>query len=219
MTPEIEQDADSRLAFDPIVRHLADGVSVALGDCRAMALPKADAVITDPPYGVGHKPGSGRMSKIGGGIAGDETPPDVRWMSEYPAVIWGGNNFCDQLPRSTGWLVWDKTHPDTCEHSQAEIAWTNMVKTVRLYREAYHGFMRQRDGWFHQHQKPPGLMAWCLQWTAEGALVLDPYMGSGTTGIACIRSGRRFFGVEIDPRHFETSCERLTRELAQGRLF
>jgi DNA modification methylase len=199
----------------------ADGrVQLYRGDCLAVlpALTGIDAVVTDPPYGVNHKPGKGRMSKIAGGIMGDKKPPDLRWVSAYPAVVWGGNNFCDQLPRATGWLVWDKTNPDTCEHSQAELAWTNTVRTVRLHRENYSGFMRARDGWYHQHQKPPMLMAWCLQWIASGATVLDPFMGSGTTGIACIRTGRRFIGIEIDPHYFDVAVGRIERELAQPRL-
>lgn len=189
-------------------------------DCLAVLpeLTGIDAVVTDPPYGVNHKPGKGRMSKVAGGIIGDEAPPDLRWVAEFPAVVWGGNNFCDQLPRSTGWLVWDKTNPETCEHSMAEVAWTNVVRTIRLHRENYSGFMRGRDGWFHQHQKPPALMVWCLQWIAEGATVLDPFMGSGTTGIACIRTGRRFIGIEIDPHYFEVAKARIHRELAQPML-
>ena len=194
---------------------LSDSVSIINADCRAVVPLACDAVVTDPPYGVNSDRGDG---KIRGGIHGDEAPPDLRWVAAFPAVVWGGNNFCDQLPRSTGWLVWDKTHCEGCEHSQAEIAWTNTVRTVRIHREAYHGFMRQRDGWFHQHQKPPALMAWAMQWLKEGATVLDPYMGSGTTGIACIRTGRKFIGIEIDAGHFATARARLENELRQGLL-
>lgn len=172
-----------------------------------------DAVVIDPPYGVNHKPGSGRMAKIGGGIAGDLCPPDIRWIRKYPAIVWGGNNFCDQLPRSTGWLVWDKTHCELCEHSQGELAWTNAVRTIRVHREAYHGFMRKRDGWFHQHQKPIGLMKWCLSFFPDAVTVLDSFMGSGTTSVACIRTGRKFIGIEIDPAYFAIAVKRIEAEL------
>ena len=191
------------------------------GDCEEivpMLKAAIEAVVTDPPYGVGYSAGA-RHQKIRGKIMGDETPPEIRWMAEYPAVVWGGNNFCDQLPRSAGWLVWDKTHAESCRHSQAEIAWSNVVNTVRHHREAYHGFMRQRDGWFHPTQKPPTLMQWCMQWLPESCVVIDPYMGSGTTGIACIRSGRRFIGIERDPEHFKTALDRIQKEHAQGDLF
>lgn len=194
-------------------------VTLYLGDCEEIRECLIfDAVVTDPPYGVSHnKQSATRRYKIRTEIQGDESPPDVAWMASYPAVIWGANNF--ELPRSTGWLVWDKTHGPKCQHSQAEIAWSNIVKTVRLHREAYHGFMRQRDGWFHPTQKPPGLMVWCMQWLAEGCTVLDPYMGSGTTGIACVRSGRKFVGIEKDPTHYANALERITNELRQGDLF
>jgi DNA modification methylase len=194
-------------------------VTLYLGDCEDLRDGLSfDAVVTDPPYGVAHnKQSATRRYKIRTEIQGDESPPDVAWMASYPAVIWGANNF--ELPRSTGWLVWDKTHGPKCQHSQAEIAWSNIVKTVRLHREAYHGFMRQRDGWFHPTQKPPGLMVWCMQWLPAECTVLDPYMGSGTTGIACVRSGRRFVGIEKDPAHYATAIERITNELRQGDLF
>ena len=84
------------------------------------------------------------------------------------------------------------------------------------------GFKRQSEIGEHHHptQKPVALMAWCLDIAKvpEGATVLDPYMGSGTTGIACIRTGRKFIGIEKDPKHFQTAVERIDRELQQGRL-
>lgn len=191
-----------------------------LGDCTDIVPSLAfDAVVTDPPYGVNINRGDGRQTKIAKKIANDSEPPKIGWMAEKPAVIWGGNNFCDQLPRSTGWLVWNKYHHEKSEHSQAELAWSNVVRTVRLYSEAYHGFMRGRDGWFHPTQKPPGLMRWCLAFIPEAEVILDPYMGSGTTGIACADLGKRFIGIEIDPGHFDTACKRIAAAQAQGRLF
>jgi site-specific DNA-methyltransferase (adenine-specific)/modification methylase len=190
-----------------------------LGDCSEIlpTLPKVDAVVTDPPYGVGHNKASAvRRYKVRDEIQNDAEPPFVGWMASYPAVIWGGNNFCDQLPRSTGWLVWFKHHPDQSRHSQAELAWTNCVRTVRHYSEAYHGFMRERDGWFHPTQKPPGLMRWCAEFTS--GTVLDPYMGSGTTGVACAQLGRKFIGIEIEPRYFDIACRRIEQAYAQGKL-
>jgi site-specific DNA-methyltransferase (adenine-specific) len=188
------------------------------GDCLEIlpTLPKVDAVVTDPPYGVGISRGD---SKIGGRIQNDSVPPDVRWMAEGKAIIWGGNNFCDQLPRTSGWLVWDKTFPECARHSQAELAWSNVVGTVRHYTEAYHGFMRERDGWFHPTQKPPGLFRWCVSKVSGNGSILDPYMGSGTTGIACADLGRAFIGIEIERKYFDIACERIAAAYAQGRLF
>lgn len=187
------------------------------GDCREVLplLPAFDLVLTDPPYGVLMNGNPGRRAKLTEQIEGDATVPDVAWMTAHKAIVWGGNNF--GLPRSTGWLVWDKCHPEGSQHSQAELAWTNVVRTVRHYREAYHGFMRQRDGWFHPTQKPPGLMRWCIGLT-DAACVFDPYMGSGTAGIAAMETGCRFIGVEIHRPYFDIACERIAKAQAQGQL-
>jgi DNA modification methylase len=191
-----------------------------LGDCLEIlpTLGKVDAVVTDPPYGVGHeKAGAVRRYKIIKEISGDAAPPDVSMLLQWPCVLWGGNNF--DLPRSTGWLVWDKTHGELCQHSQAEIAWSNVTRTVRLHREAYHGFMRERDGWFHPTQKPPGLMRWCLGFMPDAGTILDPFMGSGTTGVACVQLGRKFIGIEIEECYFDIACERISRAERQPDMF
>lgn len=198
-----------------------DPVKVVCGDCldvlRELPDGCVDAVVTDPPYGVDHKPG-GRMSKVRGGIEGDHEPPDIRWIARYPSVIWGGNNFCDQLPRSTGWLIWDKTHAETCEHSQAELAWTNVVRTIRWHRQAYHGFMRQRAGWFHQHQKPVELMRWCIRFLPEHCdLILDPFGGSGTTAVAALHEGRRCLIIEKDAGYCDITRRRVAEAMGVGK--
>lgn len=189
-----------------------------LGDCREVlpTLGAVDAVVTDPPYGVSLKRGD---SKNKDAIQGDATPPDMSWIASRPAIIWGGNNFCDQLPRSTGWLVWFKHFPDCARHSQAELAWTNVVSTVRHHSEAYHGFMRAVDGWNHPTQKPPALMEWCLGFVPNARTILDPFMGSGTTGVACARLGRSFIGIEIEPRYFDIACRRIEAAQRQADLF
>jgi site-specific DNA-methyltransferase (adenine-specific) len=205
----------------PRIEKLAEGVTLWLGDCREI-LPHVgpfDAVVTDPPYGVKVNRGDGSRAAASRTITGDEKPPEIAHLASYPAIIWGGNNFCDQLPRSTGWLVWFKHHPDKSEHSQAELAWTNAVRTVRHYSEAYHGFMRAADGWHHPTQKPPGLMKWCLNFLPSATTIVDPYMGSGTTGIAAAKSGRRFIGIEIDPKYFDIACKRISEALRQPDLF
>lgn len=169
-------------------------------------LGKVDAVVTDPPYGVSMLRGD---SKVKGLLQNDSQPPDIRWIAKYPAIVWGGNNFCDQLPRNTGWLVWDKTFPECARHSMVELAWTNTVKTIRKHTEAYHGFMRARDGYFHPTQKPPALMRWCLGFIPDAETILDPFMGSGTTGVACVNLGRKFIGVEIEEKYFDIACKRI----------
>ena len=113
-----------------------------------------------------------------------------------------------------GWLIWDKMQEHSSGH--AELAWSNLdipVRTFRLSRvEAYSRMDKQ-----HPTQKPVSLMQWCIGFT-KGETILDPYCGSGTTGIACIRSGRKFIGIEKDPKHFATARDRIERELAQQLL-
>ena len=196
-----------------------DDVTLYLGDCLDIlpTLGKVDAIVTDPPYGVAMIRGD---SKVRAGIFGDDGIVDVRWMADYPAIIWGGNNFCDQLPRSTGWLVWYRYFPGMAQHSQAELAWTNVVRTIRHHSEAYHGFMRQRDGWFHPTQKPIGLMRWCIELCRlpPKAIILDPYMGSGTVGIAAVELGYRFIGIEIDPTYYAIAQRRIAEAQLQPPL-
>ena len=175
-----------------------------------------DAVVTDPPYGVNMLRGD---STIKGRLVGDDGPPDVRWISQYPAIIWGGNNFCDQLPRSTGWLVWFKYAGEKSQHSQAELAWTNCVKTIRHWSEQFTGFMRQREGQFHPTQKPTGLMKWCIEKVSQpGDTILDPFMGSGTTGVACVKTGRNGVGIEIDEGYYDIAVKRVREAEMQPRL-
>jgi site-specific DNA-methyltransferase (adenine-specific) len=231
---------DEGLTFEPLVRHFGEGVTVALGDCMTIALPKADAVISDPPYGMDWNTDSTRYSggkawhnirrdkgrDDWGRIANDKAPFDpAHWLNFPRVVLWGQNHFAQRLPVGTT-LVWQKKEPHLWGTflSDAEVAWMKGGHGVYLYRENFMPPSRQAEAGgqcAHPNQKPVRLMAWCMDRAKvpEGALVLDPYMGSGTTGLACIRTGRKFFGVEIDPRHFDTACERLERELAQGRLF
>jgi DNA modification methylase len=210
----------------------ADGRIVLFNaDCRDVLpfVTGIDAVITDPPYGIGMDRGMG-----GGGW--DSTGKYRRkprqyaggWDKEAPsgetidavigaapvAVVWGGNYL--PLGRGGKWLVWNKEQVMPT-YSDAELAWTNAEGvSVKLY--TLHCNKARIEMGLHPTQKPVELMAWSMEQAkvAEGATVLDPFMGSGTTGIACIRTGRRFVGVEKDPAHFATVVERIRRELAQA---
>jgi site-specific DNA-methyltransferase (adenine-specific)/modification methylase len=156
-------------------------------------------------------------------VAGDNKPFDPEpWLSlGVPTAFWGGNYFADKLPISSGWLVWDKERPDGLDQATCELAWTNYVKGVRRFTHLWNGMMRASEHGenYHPTQKPVALQAWVLSlpWTPQGT-ILDPYMGSGTTGIACIRTGRKFIGIEIDPGYFQIACDRIRRELQQTTL-
>jgi site-specific DNA-methyltransferase (adenine-specific)/modification methylase len=198
-----------------------------LGDCREIAptLDRPSAIVTDPPYGLGDKWNGGGGSKRSSwsfnpaeAKAWDGRPCDgvlpLLQLADH-VVIWGGNYY--PLPPSRCWLVWDKKQNDQWTTGQAELAWTNIDKPVRVFRfaqceQANEG---RKD---HPTQKPLALMMWCLKWVGEGT-ILDPYMGSGTTGVACIKQRRPFVGIEVDPRYFDIACRRIEEAQRQGDMF
>lgn len=208
-----------------------------LGDCLEIlpTLPKVDAVVTDPPYGISFVHGGNDRGGIGKGkyatkfageaIAGDAVPfdPSSLLSMGVPAIIWGANHFSDRVPGSKGWLVWDKRAASghTNDFADCEIAWTNIRTVARVFRHHWDGMMRASEhgaARVHPTQKPIALMEWCVRFT-EGETVLDPFMGAGSTGVACMNLGRKFIGIEIEPKYFEIACERIKAAQDQGRLF
>lgn len=204
-----------------------------LGDCLEIlpTLPKVDAVITDPPYGIAHpcnfsKRGRGNLAACNDyqDVYDDKKPFDPSpWIAlGVPACFWGGNYFADKLPISSGWLVWDKERPDDLDQATCELAWTNYVKGVRRFRHLWNGMMKasERGENYHPTQKPVALQAWVLslRWTPKGT-VLDPFMGSGTTGVACMNLGRKFIGIEIEPKYFDIACRRIEDAQRQVQMF
>lgn len=197
--------------------HEEPGVTVYCGDTRVILSlldERLGVIIADPPYGVRVARGDGRA--LGRRIEGDDVrfAPGQLLALGVPLVLFGANVYADALPPSTGWLIWDKTFPDCAEQSQAELAWTNFVRGIRVHREAYHGFMRKPDGWHHPAQKPVRLFTWILglRWTPPGTL-LDPYCGSGPALIAAKDTGRRAIGIEIDARYCAIAVKRLRQEV------
>jgi DNA modification methylase len=218
-TLELAQDAPRR----SMQRLVLPGCVLYRADCReVMGDVKADAIITDPPYGISFA----AQPTTGGRRRGqkretwdDETPTDVvlalREMAAL-CVIWGGNYYA--LPPTRGWLIWDKVN-NPPSMGDAELAWTNQDQNVRKIVWSISQTNAERVG--HPTQKPVRVMSWSMEQVGvpEGATVFDPFMGSGTTAIACLRTGRPFIGVERDPDHFNTAVERIRQELAQGDLF
>ena len=163
------------------------------GDCLEIlpTLGKVDAVVTDPPYGLGDKWNGG----AGGNKSSWRFPPSeakswdmatvsgVERLSKFSqCIIWGGNYY--NLPVSRCWLVWDKKQPDTWTTGQCELAWTNLDRPVRAFRMAQCELANEGVK-YHPTQKPTALMQWCLKWISSET-ILDPFMGSGTTGVACV---------------------------------
>jgi site-specific DNA-methyltransferase (adenine-specific) len=203
------------------------------GDCLEVmpSLPKVDAVVTDPPYGIAYSPGpggrgwtSGRKNFSGTDIvAGDNKPFNPAPLLAFPQLIlWGGNHYASRLPDSPTWLIWHKRRPGEApnDFADCELAWSNMGGPARVFCHEWKGAMRESERAEHYHptQKPVALMQWCLSFTPPGCLILDPYSGAGPVGIACVRTGRRSIGIELEERYCEIAVRRMEAELAQPML-
>lgn len=198
-----------------------------LGDCRDIlaTLDKVDAVVTDPPYGIGAGTGIGKVTKEGSDFRhcedwDAETPPPELFKAllsiSERQIIWGGNYFA--LPPTPCFLIWDKVQPEQFSLAMAEVAWTNLRKPAKIYRwksMSINGGAAKH----HPTQKPLGLMEWCLSHLPGGRVILDPYMGSGTTGVACALHDRAFIGIEREPTYFDIACRRIEEAYKQPRLF
>lgn len=189
-----------------------------LGDCLEImpTLGRFDAVVTDPPYGIGITD-SPRLavSRGMGGKAWDDVPADLSWLDavNQPAIIWGGNYF--DLPPTRAPLVWDKNNAGR-DFADFEMAWTNLDMVARRFVMRP---MNMDGGKQHPTQKPVEVMKWCLGFLPDAETILDPFMGSGTTGVACVKTGRMFTGIEIDPDYFEIACKRIRDAYKQPDLF
>lgn len=211
--------------------------TLILGDCLEVmpTLGKVDAVVTDPPYGIKAANGFDGFSGFGGiGEPIARRKYDGEWDNERPPlecfhfilkaakyhIIWGGNYFTDILPVSRKWLFWDKcqTMPT---YSDGEMAWTSLpgVSTKRIIYNN-NGLMAKEKDRIHPTQKPIGVMDWCLkQLPKETETILDPFMGSGTTGVSCVKLGRKFIGIELDERYFDIACRRIEEAYKQPDFF
>lgn len=200
------------------------------GDCLTaldVLRGNADALVADPPYGIDYVPGHGGQHKFGGvAIEGDDRPFDPRPFLDIAPIslFWGANHFAPRLPASPAWFIWDKRCGRGRNHqADCELAWTNGRGVARLKHREWNGANRgsERGEHWHPTQKSVEVMAWCLDQLGvpAGGLVVDPFMGSGTTGLACLKTGRAFVGIEIDPRWYAAALNRLDRYLGQGDLF
>ena len=206
-----------------------------LGDCRDIlpTLAPVDLVLTDPPYGIGEAAGKNKsrglmaVSKDYGDDQWDnEPPPDdlidaVRAKGGYQ-IMFGGNYFT--LPPSSCWLVWDKDNGAT-DFADCELAWTNLPQAVRRLKFRWQGMLQENMGAKelreHPTQKPVPVMRWALGQAKGVQTVLDPFMGSGTTGVACVEMDKTFIGIEREAKYFDIACKRIALAVAESkqRLF
>ena len=219
--------------YNAVRKEVIGDCTLYQGDCLEILpfLDDVDAVISDPPYGMKWngkvtrgKNGTGKQGKTrhyGKTILQDDKPFDPSpWLDFETVVLWGVNHFAQRVPIGTV-LVWLKRYDTGFGSflSDAEIAWMKGGHGVYCHRDLT--MQGQSSNRLHPTQKPTGLMTWCMERAKvkTGTTVLDPFMGSGTTGIACIRTGRKFIGIEKDATHFENALNRIKKESAQGRLF
>lgn len=207
-----------------------------------------DAIVSDPVYGRAYKVNTfykggtrdsavlqrnGKTLKVRPNVyeptIGDDKPFDPSHLvNRAPEVLlWGAHKFADRLPPG-GWLVWDKVPTGKIrDQGDGEAAWINRDMPMQIFRLLWDGLCVGKGARhevtvgqkrYHPNQKPEVLMRWCLGFI-KGRLVCDPYMGSGSTGVACMRSDRRFIGMELSQHYFEIACRRIEDAQRQQRMF
>ena len=193
-----------------------------------------DAVVTDPPYGIGEARNDNASrtnlaaARDYGIEAWDDTPPDPQFFDHMRRcsrhqVVFGGNHLASWLGSSPSWIVWDKDNGGN-DFADCELAWTSHKKAVRKIVHRWNGMLTEpgveKDQRTHPTQKPLRVMSWIVEnYTESHDLICDPFMGSGTTGVACVRLGRQFIGVERERKYFDIAVRRIKEAFADGGLF
>ena len=201
------------------------GITIYHGDCAEVMnqLGEFDLLLTDPPYGIGE-----RLVKGGKGGSFDmlinsganlwDTKISEQLMGRLfevteNQIIWGGNFY--KLPPCNQPLCWDKVRPNQRNLSEFEYCWTSFTGRARMFRFCANGGFVSKEHRYHPTQKPLQLMQWCLSIDTDSETVLDPFMGSGTTLVACKLAGISCVGIERE----ESYCEAAVKRLAQEVLF
>lgn len=187
-----------------------------------------DLVVTDPPYGIGADKGVGGF----GSSPKTANKYNDNWDNETPSkevfeeilrvgkkvFIFGGNFFTDKLPVGRHWIVWDKQGDIKFDNpfSACELVWTNLDKnSIKKIVCIQQGFVKDKElnnQRIHPTQKPIKIMRDIIK-DHEGMIILDPFMGSGTTAVACKQLGRNFIGFEISPEYVDVANKRLQQEV------
>lgn len=219
-------------------KEIIGGCVLYLGDCLEIipTLGKFDALVTDPPYGINYDPSvhknyDGSENNFSS-IKNDEKEMDFSYIFsiECPKVIWGAENFYSQLPHRGRWCCWHKrsnaTKPNSMPSGDFELAWMDKKSGFYKFHQCVHGGAINADSIFgnnekrvHPTQKPVSLMKFSIEQCVEAQTILDPFMGSGTTGVACVKLGRKFIGIELDEKYFEIACKRIEEAYKQPDMF
>ena len=207
-------------------------MNLILGDCleemKKMPDKSVDLVLTDPPYGI--KRNKQAMGK-GGGIAKHIDYGKYNWDNSIPEkevfneifrisknqIIFGGNYFIEYLKNSSCWIVWDKDN-GTTDFADCELLWTSFNSAVRKIKWRWSGMlqedMKNKDKRVHPTQKPRGVLRWLIdKYSKKDDIILDPFMGSGTTGVACKELGRDFIGIEINKEYYDIAQNRINQTM------
>ena len=204
-------------------------IDLILGDCliemKKIPDKSIDLVLTDPPYGINSHSKNASRSKLA--IAKDYG--NCEWDKEIPKkeifdemfrisknqIIFGGNYFIEYLFNSPCWIFWDKDNGNS-DFADGELAWTSFRSSVRKIKWRWAGMlqenMKHKDIRVHPTQKPVGVMKWIIEkYSEDNQTIIDPFMGSGTTGVACKELGRNFIGIEIDKGYYEIAQKRIAQ--------
>ena len=169
-----------------------------------------------------HSGGTWATKDIYKDIDWDDETPDVTFLlqRDVPTMIFGGNYF--SLPPSRKWIIWFKgaTHFRR-SFAEAELCWCSFDGNIRQFEwipETNRGFYSNgsRTEKVHPTQKPVKVMEFCISELPKntGNVICDPYMGSGTTGVAAINLGRAFVGIEQKRKYFDIACQRIEKAYA-----
>lgn len=196
-----------------------------------------DLILTDPPYGIGASTSTffrkGKQTGKSLAVSGLRYE-DSKWDTNRPSkdifiamqsisknqLIFGGNYFSDYLKPSSCWIVWDKDNGDN-RYSDCELGWGSFDLGIRKFKWRWHGFLKEApETRYHPTQKPVGLFMLILdKYSKETDLILDPFIGSSTTAIACEHLNRRWIGIEISKEYCKIAKQRITREIQQTKMF
>ena len=214
---------------------------IICGDClevmQQMPDKCVDLCLTDPPYGLD-------MDKTMASVSGVKTKnaaakkgiyKSYGWDKKIPdkiifdeiiriskkQVIFGAEHLAHILPQSRGWLVWDKKTDDKYSNTfaDAELMWTSLDKPTKVIRFLWHGMvqenMKDKEKRYHPTQKPVSLIKRLID--KDDKIIFDPFLGSGTTAVACKELNRKYIGIEINPEYCKIAENRLFN--TQGSLF
>jgi site-specific DNA-methyltransferase (adenine-specific) len=193
-----------------------------------------DLILTDPPYGIGearrNNASRGKLAIAKDyGVHGwdDSIPPkeyfEAMFRISKNQIIFGGNYFVEYLKNSPCWIVWDKNNHSN-DFADCELIWTSFKTATRLIKYTWNGMLQQdmknKEERYHPTQKPCGLIEMLLlSYSKEGDLICDPFLGSGTTAVACLRTKRHYLGIESSPEYCAIAEERIRQENMQLKLF